>query len=231
MRPASHFKTHHRILVLTLCFSLGCASTNVGTVRDESLRVHLKRPIQIQVYDFTYEGIGKELREESAGLPREAAGALSNELVAHIRKLGLPADRVGAADTMPPRPRGDQSILVIRGSFVELDNGSGFKRVVFGFGFGASQVQTRTRLYYQTSEGEGFLKELATISKTGKMPGLLPPIGIGLVTGRLLMSAIVGAASTFAKRNDGAVGTSVRTADKLAEALEEYFIEKRWLRV
>ncbi len=221
-----------RILAILVALSLavGCASTKVGSVRDESRRLRLKKPVQVQVHDFGYHVDMEAEEDDHQELAPEAAEALSTELVSHIREMGLPAQRLAAGHPFPDSPAGNQTVLVIRGTFTELNDGSGAKRLWLGFGAGAAQVKSIVRLSWLDSKGETFLREFETISKTGKMPGLITPIGMGAVTGRIIVSAIVGTASTVAKRKDNAVGSSVRTADKIAEELEPFFRQKGWLR-
>jgi hypothetical protein len=144
------------LLVLT-----GCASTSV-TERQTYTGEKLARPDRIIVYDFaaTPADVHAEsaLTSASAGATtpqtakdieegRKLGAEVARQLVADLQKMGLPA--VAAAGQPPPRV-GD---VVIKGSFVSVEEGSAGKRVLVGFGAGASDLRTVVEGYQMTAQG------------------------------------------------------------------------------
>jgi hypothetical protein len=67
---------------------------------------------------------------------RKLGAEVARQLVVDLQNMGLPA--VQAVGQPPPRV-GD---IVIKGSFVSVEEGSAGKRVLLGFGSGASDLRT-----------------------------------------------------------------------------------------
>ena len=149
-----------RWLVALLVLS-GCASTKV-TERQAYTGEKLARPDRIVVYDFAATPTDvhpqSALLSESAGaatpqtaedieVGRKLGAEVAKQLIADLQGLGLPA--VQAAGQPPPRV-GD---IVIKGSFVSVEEGGAGKRVLVGFGSGAADLRTVVEGYLMTAQG------------------------------------------------------------------------------
>jgi hypothetical protein len=218
----------------------GCAPTQVQSTyqRDAAM----PRPEQVLVYDFAVSpidvqldrGLGGQVEEMAKGTPRteqeiqlgqQAARALSNELVARINAMGLPARRVVGAPA-----RWERAVLV-EGQFVSIDQGNSTERNVIGLGAGRSQVQTLVQVYETRGTELVRLAEFSTDAASGIRPGAAETMGMGAAAGTLAVSAAVTAAGTVASEAFGATveADAQRTAANIADKLQVYFTEQGWI--
>jgi Domain of unknown function (DUF4410) len=136
--------------VFALLLVAGCASTKV-TERQVYTGEKLARPDRIIVYDFAASPAdvhgGSALPSESAAaatpqtaqdveVGRKLGAEVAEQLVADLQGMRLPAVR--AAGQPPPRV-GD---IVVKGSFVTVEEGGAGKRVLVGFGSGAADLRS-----------------------------------------------------------------------------------------
>jgi hypothetical protein len=218
----------------------GCAPTDVKTTFQREGPA--PRPERILVYDFAVapdevqldRGISAELEQMAKGTPRsqqelqigrQAARALSDELVKQITAMGLPAQRVVGA------PANWANALLIEGQILSIDEGNRTERVVIGLGAGRSSVQTSVQVYEargtQLVKLEGFI----TDAKSGYKPGAAETMGMGAAAGDLAVSAAVTAAGTVASEALGvnAEADARRTASDVAKRLKAFFVEQGWI--
>jgi hypothetical protein len=181
-------------------------------------------------------GLGGQVEEMAKGSPRteqeiqlgqQAARALSNELVARINAMGLPARRVVGA------PSRWEKALLIEGQFVSIDQGNSTERNVIGLGAGRSQVQTLVQVYETRGAQLVRLQEFSTDAASGIRPGAAETMGMGAAAGTLAVSAAVTAAGTVASEAFGATvqADAERTAADIADKLKTYFTEQGWIQM
>ena len=118
----------------------GCSSTKI-TSRDELVTQKLPRPAHIWVYDFAATSAdvpadsalaGEDLEAPSGqtaehiATGRELGAQIASELIAEIRKMGLPAEQ-GVTGTTP-----SINDIVIRGYLLSVETGSAAERVKSG---------------------------------------------------------------------------------------------------
>jgi len=226
-------------LASSLLLVAGCASIKI-TDRDEYKGAKLARPDQILVHDFaaTVEDLPAwsdaakiHADNQAAATPEERAAGrelgvqMTDQLVKRIDAMGLNALR--ATPNLAPRV-GD---IVIVGSLMSVDEGSGVQRVVLGFGSGAAEVTSQVEGYLSTENGLRKLGSGTTTSGAGKSPGVVVPLIVTAVTANpigLIVMAPVKVGSEMTGRST-VEGVGKRMADKIADELEIKFQEQGWI--
>jgi Domain of unknown function (DUF4410) len=225
--------------VVVLLVLAGCASTKV-TERQGYTGEKLARPDRIIVHDFA--ATPDEVHAESA-LPSVSAGAttpqttkdieegrklgaeVARQLVADLRKMGLPA--VQAAGQSPPRI-GD---IVIKGSFVSVEEGSAGKRVLLGFGSGASDLRTVVEGYQMTAQGLRKLGGGELNAGGSKTPGLVAPLAVAAATANPIGLIVVGGMKAYGEESGSSTieGRAKATADEIAAQLKVGAEKQGWI--
>jgi hypothetical protein len=225
--------------VFALLVLAGCASTNV-TERQAYTGEKLARPDRIIVYDFA--ATPDEVHAESA-LPTATAGAatpqtpkdieegrklgaeVARQLVVDLQNMGLPAvQAVGQ-----PQPQvGD---IVIKGSFVSVEEGSAGKRVLLGFGAGASDLRTVVEGYQMTAQGLRKLGGGELNSGGNKTPGMVAPLVVAAATANPIGLVVVGGMKAYGEASGSSTieGRAKATADQIAAQLKVAAQKQGWI--
>lgn len=216
----------------------GCTSVQL----QEQYSGQLERPDQIIVLDFAVDAdeiqlddslISKAFHskdpevidEKQRDIARKVAHVYSKKLVAEIQKMGLPA--VHESD---PPIGGAENNLVVRGSFISIDQGDDLKRVTIGLGAGASEVVIQVEVVDWMPEGERVVDRFRVTAKSAKNPGAAETMGVGAIAGHLLVSTAVTAGVQTASES---FGTSVesdtsRAAEHTAKMMKKFFARQGW---
>jgi uncharacterized protein DUF4410 len=225
--------------VFALLVLAGCASTKI-TERQAYTGEKLARPDRIIVYDFA--ATPDEVHAESA-LPAATAGAaapqtpkeieegrklgaeVARQLVVDLQNMGLPA--VQAAGQPPPRV-GD---IVIKGSFVSVEEGSAGKRVLLGFGSGASDLRTVVEGYQMTAQGLRKLGGGELNSGGNKTPGMVAPLVVAAATANPIGLVVVGGIKAYGEVSGSSTieGRAKATADQIAAQLKVAAQKQGWI--
>jgi len=212
--------------LLALLLLTGCASTSV-TERQAYTGEKLARPERIIVHDFA--ATAGEVHAESA-LPSESAGAATPQTAEDVevgRKLGAEVARQLVADLQgmelpavqaagQPAPRvGD---IVIKGSFVFVEEGSAGKRLLVGFGSGAADLRTVVEGYQMTAQGLRKLGGGEVASESGKTPGMVAPLAVAAATANPIGLLVVGGMKAYGEATGSSTieGRAKPTADAIA---------------
>ena len=232
------------VMVLALCVLSACAKTTV-TPQYERPEVALQRPQRILVYDFAVtakqvqenQGFFQALAnsadtstqsEREREIGRQVADRLAEDLVAGIRDLGLPAERVRRNSPVP------ENALLINGAFINIDEGNRLRRLVIGFGAGQSVVDTRVKALSYSQGSYRNVLEFSTHADSGTMPGAAVTMGAGaaaqggVTAGMAVANAGVSGVRTYRSTVEAAAG---RTADQAVAYLSEFFFKQGWIRV
>ena len=220
----------------------GCMKTTVKPQYERN-DVALQRPQRILVYDFAvtpkqvqenqgfFQGLANSAdtttqneREQEIG--QQVANRLAEDLVAGIRDLGLPAERVRART-----PVADGALL-INGAFLNVDEGNRLHRLVIGFGAGQSVVEARVKVASYSQGSYRSVLEFATHADSGAMPGAAVTMGAGAAAqggataGMVVANAAVGGVKTYRSTVEAAAG---RSADQAVAYLSEFFFKQGWI--
>jgi hypothetical protein len=192
-------------------------ATSPGEVSlDQGLSTEVEEEIKAD------RGTSRTQQEVQAG--RQVADAIADKLVVEIRDMGLRAERGSAL------PAGAQNAALIRGQLVSIDEGNRTERVLIGLGAGRSDVRAQVQVYELTPAGRQLIDTIEVDAKSGLAPGMAETMGVGGLTGHLLVSTAVGGGLHVA---DEAIGANVvadadRAAKGIAKQLSALFAREGW---
>ena len=227
--------------VLWLLMLAACATTDV-VGRESAMEPgeRLARPQHIIVYDFasTPEEVASDSdaaaaasapseppSEEQIEAGRKLGAEVAKDLVEEITDMGLPAVR--AADL----PQGAVGDIIIRGTFVSVDEGSALKRIVVGFGSGGAELKTLVEGYVMTDRGLRKLGSGQIDSGGNKLPGVVLPLAVTIATANPIGLVVGGAVKATGELTGSSTieGTGRRTAEMIAKELKVKFEEQGWI--
>jgi hypothetical protein len=223
--------------VLTLVILAGCSSTKI-TDRQAYEGAKLAKPDRIIVHDFTADpadvppesdfadklGAAPPASEQAAA--RKLGSQVAQELVADLRKMGLPA--VAAAGQ--PAPQVDD--IVLRGYFITINEGSATERVLVGFGEGDAELHSAVEAYQMTPQGLRLLGHGQVQSGGGgSMPGVIVPLAVVAATANPIGLVVGGAAKlTGEATGSGTIeGAAKRTAEAISAQLKIAAEQQGWI--
>ncbi len=222
---------------------MGCAPTTVNVLNQYTGT--LPQPNRILVYNFAVspdevtldQGVSAEVQalagnpqppwsEKELQVGRAVTNALAANLVAQLRKMGYPAERVSG---MSPY-RGD-NVLVIEGQITSVDQGSRAARVVVGLGAGHSDVKTFTQLYDLQQYGRRLVEQFTTDARSGYKPGMAETEGASAAAGHWAMGLAVGVGLNVAseKYSENVDADARRTAEQIAKQINTVFQNRGWV--
>jgi Domain of unknown function (DUF4410) len=227
-------------LVLGAC---GCAQTVVKPTYVQPMAGPMLRPGRVYVYDFSVtaadvsenQGFFAAMRnslsdttenERVLTIGQEVRTRMSEELVAGIRDLGLPAQRAPRGTPLPP------DAIAVAGLFLNVDEGNRLQRTVIGLGAGQSTVDTRVEVYAPGSGGPTKLLEFTTHADSGSTPGALITGGAGAAaSGGMTAGAAAANAGVSAMKGyrSQVEQMTSRSADQSVAYLSEYFARQGWI--
>jgi hypothetical protein len=173
---------------------LGCSTAQISG-RRETETAALAKPSMIYVADFELDV--HDVRSERTLLPpalplpgplgsvlpklpgtpvdakeraRELVTLMSTSLVDGLTKAGLPARRLSTAESRPPAG------WLVRGVFIQVDEGNRIRRAIVGFGAGETQMQLMVAVDDLARGIPKPLYEVVTTADSGKAPGAAPVI-------------------------------------------------------
>jgi Domain of unknown function (DUF4410) len=224
-------------VLFTLYLLAGCTSVQVNP--EVGAMEQLSRPDRVLVYNFavtpqeiqldavgsaitqTFDGTADSQQEQQVG--HAVANALAKRLVSDIQNMGLYAER--AAGPVPPM---GIDVLIL-GQLVSVDEGSAAERMIIGAG--RSDVEAHVQVYQSASGRQIPIETMSGTAKSTLMPGAAETMGVGALTGHLLVSAAITAGSQVANQTLSANVDSEagRLADKVSDQLKSLFIQQGWI--
>jgi hypothetical protein len=183
---------------------------------DEGLTTEIEQAVKER------HGTSRTQQEIEAG--RQVANAIADKLLVEIRDMGLHAERGSAL------PAGSQNATLIKGQLVSIDEGNRTERVIVGLGAGRSDVRAQVQVYELTPAGSRLIDTIEVDAKSGLAPGMAETMGVGGLTGHLLVSTVVGGGLHVA---DEAIGANVvadadRASKGIAKQLSALFAREGW---
>jgi hypothetical protein len=230
-----------RLLAAAALTALVGACTSVSVDPEAGASEKLPQPDRVLVYDFavtpqevqldavgsaitsTFDGTADSTQERQVG--HAVADALARHLVSSISDMGLNAQRASG-----PAPTTGTNLLIL-GQLVSIDEGSAAERMVIGLGAGRSQVQAHVQVYETVAGRTVPIESMTGAAKSSLMPGAAETMGVGALTGHLLVSTAITAGSQVANQTLSANVDSeaARLGDKLADQLKQLFTEQGWI--
>lgn len=214
----------------------GCASSEVTLSEGRGAQTdRLDRPDRIIVHDFAATRADlpedmtrpttRELQEgsqipEQIAAGREFGALVAQELVVHIQKMGLTAERATNSTTANI---GDVAIV---GEVLSVEEGSRGTRVMLGFGAGSSELILEINGYAHTRWGPQWLGARQVQTSGGKTPGLAVPILARSPAGLVANTAI----KTKGERGSETLTSAAqRAVATIAEELAAAFRKNGWI--
>jgi Domain of unknown function (DUF4410) len=168
------------------------------------------------------DGTASSAQEQQVG--HAVANALAKHLTSTINDMGLYAERASG----PVPPAGNDVLIV--GQLVSIDEGSAAERMIIGLGAGRSQVEAHAQVYESVNGRSIPIESMVGSAKSTLMPGAAETMGVGALTGHLLVSTAITAGSQVANQTLSANVDSeaARLGDKVADQLRTLFVEQGW---
>lgn len=232
---------HDLLKTVFLSFSIllvGCAQTKTSQVQ-QFAPDNLKRPSRILVQDFSSDpgaikssstplakiedmASGDDGKGSRAALIKEVDGALSDELVERLKKLGFEAVRVGSAQ------QAGADEIMIKGQFTNVDEGNAVRRAMIGFGAGQSSVDAKVSI---VASGGQALVTMKAHADSGETPGAAVTAGVGAAAqAGTAATAAVSVAKGGAKAYQSASAHQAsEIADKVSEEFEKFAKKQGWI--
>ena len=228
-------------IALLLLGLAACSSTKIQTEDSKADTANLPKPDQLVVFDFAISPdevelnhgliadvrnlVDKEPRtKEEKEIGRAVANALATKLVAQLREKGLPAVR--AKNVVDPGVRP----LQVKGQLLSVDEGNRASRVVIGLGVGRSSIEAHVQIYESVRGRAELLERMQAWTKSGRKPGMAESLGVGALTGHLLVAGLAGAGLSVAgeKLSANVDALAGNMAKKLAEQIVQFYEERGW---
>ena len=230
------------IALLGLVFVSACTSTQSQVQTGGQM---LPRPAVVVVHSFAVsptevtlsEGLSSEVRgivEGQSATPRteqelqvghQIADAIANNLVTEIRDLGLPAEHGSGL------PAGTANAVLVTGQLVSINQGNEAERVVIGLAAGRSDVRAQVQVFELTPTSTKLIDTIEVDAKSGLQPGMAETMGMGALTGHLLVSTLVSGGLQVATEtmSDTVIADADRAAKGIAKQLSSLFTQQDWI--
>jgi len=155
----------------------GCAQTVVQPRYEQRAAAPIVRPSQVLVYDFAVTDtnvrenqgllatVGNSLSsttktDREQAIAQKVQTRMAEDLVAGIRKLGLPAQRAVQGTALP------DDAVAVTGVFLSIDEGDRLQRTALGFGAGQSTVNAKVEVIVPSLNGPMTLLSSTTENPT-----------------------------------------------------------------
>jgi hypothetical protein len=189
-----------------------------SSVRDNSSPLH-------RLLNLFRQGSPEEHRLK---IGRGAVASLSEQTLKRLNKLGLETSRI-PSDKSVSVP---DNILLVTGRVINANEGNRLTRIALGCGAGESSLDTEVHVFRVAYGERAEVLAFTTHADSGKMPGLLPSMGVG--------ELFVGPITILAKAKDTvSIGQKIyssqidhlagRTGDEVARYLSQYAAQEGWI--
>jgi hypothetical protein len=217
------------------------ACTSVEVTPEAGATELLAKPDRVLVYNFAItpqevqldpvgsantseiDGTADSAQEQQTG--RAVANALADHLVSRINSMGLYAERASG-----PAPSTGTDLLIV-GQLLSIDEGNAAERMIIGLGEGRSDVQAHAQVYETVAGRKVAVESMTGSAKSSLMPGAAETMGLGAVTGHLLVSTAITAVSQTANQTLSANVDSEagNLGDQIADQLKTLFVNQGWI--
>jgi hypothetical protein len=187
--------------------------------------VELGEGLSSEIVDAVRAERGTPRTDQERQTGRQVADAITDQLVVEIQDLGLTAQKGGAASSDV------QDAVLIKGQLVSIDEGNRTLRLVVGLGAGRSDVESHVQVYQVTPAGNQLIDQIEVDAKSGLTPGMAETMGVGGLTGHLLVSTAVSGGAHVVSESLGAnvIADGDRAAKGIAKQLAVLFAQQGWV--
>jgi hypothetical protein len=192
-----------RCVVLGAMLLAGCSTAKV-TSSNQLGNVAALRPAVVYVSDFDIDATGiksepgvlgarplgvrpdgllARLRQgDPQGKARHLVDLMGDTLVEDLTKAGLTARRVPPGMTLPSEG------WLVRGAFLEVDEGNRLRRAVIGFGAGDTQLQVAAAVDALSATAPAPLYTVDTSAESHPLPGAIVKLNPYVVAARFVLA-------------------------------------------
>jgi hypothetical protein len=179
-------------------------------------------------FQKTYRNFSDSNQDQTQlDLGQQTANAMADAMVQRLEALGFVANKVARGSQVS----GD-NVLVVDGSFTDINEGNRLRRMVIGLGTGQSSVDANVELYQLANGSNQQIMNFTTHADSGKMPGAALTAPAGAAAGGAAAAASLGAnlAAGAGKTYTSAMSVMAQRSAKQAIAyMSQYFANQRWV--
>jgi hypothetical protein len=237
-------KLESRLLLLLAAVAIaGCAGASVNPGVN-SQPASSGRPSTIYVYPLavsaqdvtlnqgffqkTYRNLsGSDQDQSQLDLGKQTASALADEMVQQLQALGFVASRVARGTQVS-----GQNVLIVDGTFTDINQGNRLRRMVIGLGSGQSTLDAQVQVYQMANGNTQQIMDFSTEANSGKMPGAALTAPAGAAAGGAAAAASLGMnlAAGAGKTYTSAMSVMAQRSAKQAVAyMSQYFANQEWI--
>lgn len=231
------------LLLLAAVTIAGCASASVSPGINGQ-PISNRRPSYVYVYPFavsaqevtlnqgffqqTYRNLSDSNQNQSQiQLGDQTANALADTMVQQLEELGFVSRKIARGTQMYGR-----NILIVDGSFTDINEGNRLRRMVIGLGSGQSNLAAQVQVYQMANGTTMQIMNFATQANSGSMPGAALTAPAGAVAGGTAAAVSLGVnvAGGAAKTYNSAMAVMAQRSAKQAVAyMSQYFASQGWI--
>jgi hypothetical protein len=231
------------LLLLAALALVGCAGASVNSGVN-SQPASNGRPSAIYVYPLAvsaaevtlnqgfFQKTYRNFSDSNQGQTRldlgeQTANAMADAMVQRLESLGFVANKVARGSQV----FGD-NVLVVDGSFTDINEGNRLRRMVVGLGTGQSSVDADVAVYQLVNGSNQQIMNFTTHADSGKMPGAALTAPAGAAAGGAAAAASLGAnlAAGAGKTYTSAMSVMAQRSAKQAVAyMSQYFANQQWI--
>ena len=219
----------------------GCAKDNVQETYAVA-NTGMPKPNSVLIYNFavnpddvkTTSGLLGKIQSsmkkttqsaEKIQLAREVSDALAAELTQKIAAMGLNSIRADQSLRATP------GSIIIKGTFVDIDEGNQAQRSVIGLGMGKSSLDSKVVVIAPSPSGDQELLAFDAHADSGDMPGavVMGPAGAAVGAGTAAVVATNAATGVVKGYKSASAHQAKAMAEKIAAQLATYFAQQGWI--
>jgi hypothetical protein len=165
--------------------------------------------------------------EHRLKIGQAAVASLSERTVEQLNKLGLNASHPTNGRLSMP-----DDVLLVTGRVIDANEGNRLSRIALGCGAGESSLDAEVHVFRVAYGEQVEVLAFTTHADSGKMPGIVPSLGVGqLVIGTITVlgkgkAAVSGGQKIYSSQIDHLAG---RTGDEVARYLSQYAAYEGWI--
>jgi hypothetical protein len=238
-----HRLQNQLLLLLAAVAMAGCAGASVNPgINTPALSNG--RPLTIYVYPLavstqevtlnqgffqrTYRNLSDSSQDQSQlELGDQTADAMADAMVQRLEALGFVASKVARGAQVS-----GQNVLIVDGSFTDMNEGNRLRRMVIGLGSGQSNLDAQVQVYQMANGDTQQIMNFATAANSGKMPGaaLTAPAGAAAGGTAAAVSLGMNLAAGAGKTYTSAMSVMAQRSAKQAVAyMSQYFASQGWI--
>jgi hypothetical protein len=197
----------------------GCASISVQPGSQWATK---KMPEKVYVTafstakgEFNVDREGKELADFKTNLQNMMTAGITYDMTKRL---------IPAVDVTKNHPKPHENAWLIRGQFIQVNQGSRALRGIVGFGAGGTKLITKVQVYDLSSDDKRPFLTFTTTGGSNAEPG-----AISAIATTPLMIVIQAAASSAGGIGHGVSEDTARTAREITASLSNYMYASGWI--